>query len=61
MENVASCSATDCKNLSIGQHQELKAVPTWRHPSDRKGQRMYDHVATVNYCADHERVAKAGS
>jgi hypothetical protein len=53
------CSAMGCQAPSIGIWHEIREVPAWRHPPDRAGQRAYEIVATVYYCAEHERAAKS--
>jgi hypothetical protein len=57
---LASCSGTGCKAIGIGMHQELKEVPTWRRPNDRPdNERVFEVVANVSYCEQHEKDAKA--
>jgi hypothetical protein len=56
---VPLCDGTDCQSPSIGSYDELKEVPGWRHPADRKGDRIFEVVRRVTYCAKHEADAKA--
>jgi hypothetical protein len=59
MEAEHICSGTDCQSRSIGSIQELKEIPAWRHPTERKGCQTFEVVATVFYCEKHEEEAKS--
>lgn len=56
---IGKCSATSCVADSIDAVTEYKEVPAWRHPADRKGERMYDPVAVAYYYKEHESAATA--
>jgi hypothetical protein len=56
---VSLCDGTDCEALTVGSCDELKEVPRWRHPGDRKQDRVFEVVRRVSYCAKHEMDAKA--
>ena len=53
------CSATDCKEPSVGHIQDLIEVPRWRLPGGHNLQyRAYELIGTWQYCKAHEEVAK---
>jgi hypothetical protein len=57
--DLAVCSGTGCNAAPVGIHQELKEVPAWRHPVDYKGQRAFEVISNIPYCAEHRSAAKA--
>ncbi len=60
-QETIKCSGTGCQSNAIGTWLELREVPAWRHPVDRVGERVFDVVKEVRYCAEHERAAKSST